>query len=472
MLVLDKGSNSFLKLLHVAIYESALQFAPDSTDLLSLHLILTRLVHKLNINAVVSGLPMIYKLQSDIAVINDRKSQVALSSLIAGYLLTIGENFGLEDLREGVGMEITHRKEHGQWFDGISIPAQEIPATPAFPPEKAAYLSSDPILPFNNKYAVVNDICDAAVPTSTEQRAMLLADWSKEAVLSELETNSSKQASVAESRLGHRTGACRNYLTVNSGNGHPGSLNGGQSHHNSRPGSKHGAGGGPFRLRAQTTGGSTSRSSSSRSWTIKVDELKAVLNGQDVQDAHNATSMVDDSSSASECQSYTSSDGEGLIVANEGVAAGGSGRFSVASSNGIGLRKKRSSSMPGRRDEGEQVFSRGRADSHIPPVPRLPSMKHGTFSGDEDFFGGRENGHSKSAAAPSIEEHVVNPVPTSPGGFKFSQQHQQHHGHHVVEGFRPGTGKLDVQSFLSGIDVHSSAKKRPGSSRGVFKPPY
>jgi len=487
--VLDKGSNNFLALLHVAIYESALQFAPDAVDLLGLHLVLTRLVQKLNINAVVPGLPMIYRLQADVTTIEDRKSQVALSSLIAGYLLTVGEVFGLEDLREGVGMEIKHREKHGQWFDGIKIPAQEIPSAPVFPQEKSTYVSSDPILPFDNRFAVVNDICEAASEQRssmflTKVKDALLAEWSKEAVMSELETQSSRQASVSESRLGNGAGTFRNYLGVNGNNGRPGSLSGSHSHHHSRPGSKHGTPGGngqgQFRVRSQTIGGSTTRSSSSRSWTVKVDELKAVLSGQ-ATDMQHGSGVVDDSSSTSECQSYTSSDGEELIVANGGVAAGGSGRFSVGSSHGNALHKKRSQSIH-RRDtvgsqysfhESEAGFSRGMTDGNIPPVPRLPSMIPGTFSGDDDFFGNgsnKENSHAKSTVP--VEEPMASSMPASPSAYRYNQQQPQQHPFSGVEGLRPGTGKIDVQSFLSGIDAASTSKKRPGSSRGVFKPPY
>ncbi|KAI5801557.1 hypothetical protein DFH27DRAFT_482277, partial [Peziza echinospora] len=286
--VLDKGSNTFLKLLHVAIYESALQYAPDALDLMGLHLMLTRMVQKLKINAVICGLPMIYRLQSDIPKISDRKAQVALSSLVAGYLLTVGEQFGLEDLQEGVGMEINHRKEHGQWFDGIKFPAEDIPLTPAFPPDKNGYISAEPILPFDNRYAVTADICDSLASSFPEQRTpaflnkikeALQVDWSKESVLAELEGQSSRQTSVTESKRGT---TLRNFLTVNgngNGNGRPGSTNG-SHHHPSRPGSKHGTvGAEKFRVRAQTTGGSTPRSSSSKSWTVKVDDLKAVLTG-------------------------------------------------------------------------------------------------------------------------------------------------------------------------------------------------
>ncbi|KAF8419679.1 hypothetical protein EV426DRAFT_700829 [Tirmania nivea] len=487
--VLDKGSNNFLALLHVAIYESALQFAPDAVDLLGLHLVLTRLVQKLNINAIIHGLPMIYRLQADIAAIENRKSQVALSSLIAGYLLTVGEIFGLEDLREGVGMEIKHREKHGQWFDGIRIPAQEIPSTPASPQEKPTYVSSDPILPFDNRFAVVNEICEAA----SEQRSSvflakvkdaLLAEWSKEAVMSELETQSSRQASVSESRVGNGAGTLRNYLSVNGNNGRPGSLSGSHSHHHSRPGSKHGTPGGnvqgQFRVRSQTIGESTTRTSSSRSWTVKVDELKAVLSGQ-AMDMQHSPGVVDDSSSASECQSYTSSDGEELIVANGGVAAGGSGPFSVGSSHGNALHKRRSQSMHRRDTVGSQYsfhdseagFSRGMTDGNIPPVPRLPSMIAGTFSGDDDFFGSgsnKENSHAKSVAP--IEEPMASSMPASPNAYRYSQQQSQQRPFSGVEGLRLGTGKIDVQSFLSGIDAASATKKRPGSSRGLFKPPY
>ena len=363
---------------------------------------------------------MIYRLQSDIPTVGDRRSQVALSSLVAGYLLTVGEIFGLEDLREGVGMEITQRKEHGQWLDYIKIPAQEVLFTQPHSPDSAGFLSSDPILPLPyNRFAVVNDICDAAGVEHKSSifisriRDLLLAEWSKEAILNELETQSSRQASVSESRLGNGAATLRTYLSVGNGaSGRPGSLNGSYNHH-SRPGSRHGAMGQSRIVRTQTTGGSTTRSSSSRSWTVKVDELKAVLAGQSMGSPHGAI-VVDDSSSASECQSYTSSDGEELIIANGGAAAGGGGRS-------VGLHKKRSQRMHRRETMGseysvhhsEDGLSRGIADN-IPPVPRLPSMVAGTFSVEGDFFSSnKENGHVKLASSTPVEE-AMSPILTSP----------------------------------------------------------
>ncbi|KAF8477349.1 hypothetical protein BDZ91DRAFT_709104 [Kalaharituber pfeilii] len=466
---LDKGSNNFLKLLHVAIYESALQYAPDSMDLVALHLLLTQLVLKLNLNAIVPGLPMIYKLQSEIPMVEDRKAQVGLSSLVAGYLLTVGELFGLQDVQEDVGMEIKRRKEHGQWFDGIRFPPQDIPPTPLSIQEKVGHISQEPIMPFDNRFVVVSDICDAALSASPEQRSpvfmkvkdALLVDWSKEAVLAELETHSSRQASITESRLG--TGTLKHYLSVNDNNGGPGSLNGSSNYHNSRPGSKHGGAGSPFRVRLQTTGDSTTRSSSSRSWTVKVDDLKAVLTGQ-ASDASNGGVVVDDSSSASEW---------------------GSGRFSLASSNGNGLHKKRSASMASRRgtigsesgfhnsNHSEEALSRNIIDRNIPPVPRLPPTIPGTYPGEEEYLSGasKENGHSRLATSTPMDESSTPSIPVSPNGYKFSH-HPSVHSQHGNDSLRPGTGKIDVQSFLSGIDAVSTTKKRPGSSRGVFKPPY
>ena len=63
-------------------------------------------------------------------------------------------------------------------------------------------------------------------------------------------------------------------------------------------------------------------------------------------------------------------------------------------------------------------------------------------------------------------------MPASQSAYKYSHQQPQQHPFSGIEGLRPGTGKIDVQSFLSGIDAASTTKKRPGSSRGVFKPPY
>ena len=56
----------FLPLLHLAIYDNALQFVDFDNDLVILHILLTKLVFKLGVNAVKFGLPMIYRLQEDI----------------------------------------------------------------------------------------------------------------------------------------------------------------------------------------------------------------------------------------------------------------------------------------------------------------------------------------------------------------------------------------------------------------------
>ena len=467
-------------------------------DLLSLHLLLTRLVQKLNISAISSGLPMMYKLQIEVPSIQDRKTQVALSSLIAGYLLTIGEIFGLEDLQEGVGMEITHRKEHGQWFDGIKFPAADIPPTPDFPPDKNGYLSLDPILPFDNRFAVVNDICGAVAANLPDQRSptlyikvkeALLTDWNKDNILAELESNSSRQTSVSESKFGTAGGSGKNFLSVNgqqpTANGKPGSLSGSNHHHHSRPGSKHGnsgflgAGG---RVRTHATGGSETRSSStSRSWTVRVDELRAVLSGETVP----ANSSADDSSSASECQSYTSSDGEELIGANGGEkVGGGSGRHSLASSsngNGI-LHKKRSMSTHSRRDTASSDVTvtayhySNRGD--IPPVPKLPAMMDfpSVFQAEEDFFGPgaaakeKENGGSKTAASSPTLESRPSSRPVSSGGGKQMGQLRQFQQQQEV--MRPVTGRVDVHNLLSGLDSSAASTRKRPVSRGAFKPPY
>lgn len=123
--------STFLQLLHLAIYDSVLDRATSESDTLLLYLLLTKLVERLGVNALRTGLPMILKLQeSALNGLDDlsANAKVNVASLIHGYLWTIAEKFEFEDNSVGheINAEISRRKRFGVWFDKIKFPAVSI----------------------------------------------------------------------------------------------------------------------------------------------------------------------------------------------------------------------------------------------------------------------------------------------------------------------------------------------------------
>jgi hypothetical protein len=129
-----KATSSFLQLLHLAVYENALQFSvmsksehhdPD-LEILTLHFLLSTFVQKLGVNAIVSGLPMIFALQEEVSEAQDVVAKVRLGSLVYGYLWSIVEVFDLDISPVGrdVFTEVKKRKETGLWVQELSVPAK------------------------------------------------------------------------------------------------------------------------------------------------------------------------------------------------------------------------------------------------------------------------------------------------------------------------------------------------------------
>lgn len=129
-----KATNSFLQLLHLAVYENALQFSampksgqqdPD-TEILTLHFLLSTFVQKLGVNAIVSGLPMVFALQGEVSAAADAIAKVRIGSLIYGYFWSVVEVFDLDISPVGrdVFAEIKKRKETELWVKDLSVPAK------------------------------------------------------------------------------------------------------------------------------------------------------------------------------------------------------------------------------------------------------------------------------------------------------------------------------------------------------------
>ncbi|KAK3394754.1 hypothetical protein B0H63DRAFT_387676 [Podospora didyma] len=256
----------FLQLLHLAMYDNAIQFIDYETDIVLLHVLLAKLVNQLGVNAVRYGLPMIFRLQEDIQDAETPIAKVRLGSLVHGYFWILTEKFDFEGSVVGraIHNEIVRRRSKHFWVEGIYMPPPliELVGTPGMarpqPRLPLDEIESEALLPFDDRDGLVECVCngyqEAAIspPTSpaaspgrsfshpvlgstlstipaieTEReipahfREQMLTDWSREAIMAAVQAGS-KSASLNGSRSG-TTGTNRHRLVANGGlsaNGH------------------------------------------------------------------------------------------------------------------------------------------------------------------------------------------------------------------------------------------------------------
>ncbi|KAF1917948.1 hypothetical protein BDU57DRAFT_555676 [Ampelomyces quisqualis] len=297
----SKMQDTFLPLLHLAIYENALYYVDSEEDYLLLHLLLTTLVNRLGVNAARSGLPMVMRLQEDIATIEDPGTKVRVGSLVHGYLwaLSVALDFEGSSVGRSLHNEISRRSNKGltivqtealKPFDdrealvekiseGYSSSLYSPPTSPPGSPGRSMSISSSiPAIhqPINLKHA-------PQLPYKIEEE--LLAEWSRDLCLSTY-TKDSSSASITGSHSGTQyTGTQKNnYLGVSIPSGHLDSRNNSPvpspRRAQSRPPSA--AYGLVGRLGSPNRNGSSSRtpgSSSSQRSTVRVDDLKRALSG-------------------------------------------------------------------------------------------------------------------------------------------------------------------------------------------------
>ncbi|KAL9619825.1 MAG: hypothetical protein Q9160_005565 [Pyrenula sp. 1 TL-2023] len=259
--------STFLQLLHLAIYDNAID-TPENDDEVALqHLLLTQLIERLGVNASRNGIPMILRLQQDITsdnIISSAKAKVNIASLTHGYLWALSEKFDFETsyLGNEVHKEIARRKQNSVWMEKIRlppIPLDQIRATlsttekPPLEPQvtrtsfhffsKRAELVSEVTRSYNN--SLVSPVSSppgspsrvfsvpslqfgygyssAASPSNIASEDQLpekvqeemKSTWSKEACIAAVERESIKAASLSGSKGGTGSGTKNNHLTVN-----------------------------------------------------------------------------------------------------------------------------------------------------------------------------------------------------------------------------------------------------------------
>ncbi|OBT42343.1 hypothetical protein VE00_06490 [Pseudogymnoascus sp. WSF 3629] len=499
-----------IELLHLAIYENALQYTDSEPDIGLLHLILVKLVDKLGMNAVKSGLPMIFRLQEDIQDA-ETLAKVRMGSLCHGYFWALSEKFNLRS--SGIGMEIYdeifRRQSKGFWAKIIQMPPVPLPEL-GIPGTTSPHqglptheLESESLTPFDDRETLV-DLIEvsysqasgaATSPVSSPNRSFnhpilsqpqevqnpvatipeavkeeMLSEWSKEAVLASRITGS-KSVSLSGSRSAtNATGQARNYLTVN-GNG--GALSTHSLHQQrSRPPSQaYGIIGGLSAISKlrQSTGPDHTPSDSSKNSITRVDQLKRVLSGQ-APPSRGVGTIHNDSSSES-MLSYDASPSEfsydnrgpiadrGRKPSNE-IPRSKSQERAIANEGFKPLRShpvQSDSVIPASGDGAREAD-----EEEVPPVPPLPASLTigGSPTGDED----RSRNLKTRAQEISLGEYLQN-------GRSESRGRRAQEGPPSIESGRQGreaSPGLNLELLLKGITTGNDKRQDPG----MVEPPY
>lgn len=491
----------FLPQLHLSIYDNALQYVDYESDILLLHVLLTKLVIRLGVNVVRYGIPMIYRLQEDIQEMEVPAHKMRIAALCHGYFWILTEKFDFEGSSVGraIHNEIVRRRNKRFWVDGINVPppllsAVGMPGQIGSPSAwDATALETEELLPFDDRSSLVECIATgyeqssrsppsspAVSPNRTADnpilsvlssppsdqdsdfpsafREQMQTDWSRESAVSALAAEGR-----AESLNGSKTGTSttRNRLTINTmglnGNGQMISPYG--SPRNLRPQSARYPGDreryaseSKLRKSSVRSGIAPSVGGSARGGVASVDQLKMVLSG-DLSARSIGLVSGDDDDSGESLVSFDYSPSELSFNPPSQQDQAGSGMAVPKRSASGSRRGPLSSNPPHQRLHIDDNDDHHNEDDDVPPVPPIPQA------------------HSPSPLSPpvfgndvSVQDHAtktLNRKLSSKGG-SLRIKHDKPLTHEV-------TGKsLDLQELLLGLDSRAGE----GSLGNITKPPY
>ncbi|XXH02310.1 plasma membrane localization protein [Hypoxylon texense] len=485
----------FLQLIHLAIYDNALQFIEYETDIALLHVLLTKLVSKLGVNAARYGLPMIFRLQEDILEAETPLAKVHLGCLCHGYFWALSERFEFEATPVGraIHNEIVRRRSKQFWIEGVHVPTPSLDllGTPGIAKSQSKMptheVESEALLPFDDRLAMVECICTnykeiaasppaspsaspgrtfshpilsstlSTIPPADDElelpdkfRAEMATEWNREAAVVALQAES-KSASLNGSKTG-TTATRGNHLTVNglSANGHPSSRpeSAYARQNNLRPAS-HTSHAAALRNSSVQSHGS-GRSASSRGFVASVDQLKSVLTGDPVRPTTFQTLREDDDSSES-MASYDFTPSE--LSFNPNAADGVDGNELAQARSRSKSRERKSSG-----DSGGPLTSHpmegDEFGEEVPPVPPLPASLVGKSPTPEVGLERLTKISSQDHAAVKSPKRNIR----SRGGDSILSNSFSN----------AGAASMDLQSMLKGIN----SKSQQNTLGNLTKPPY
>jgi hypothetical protein len=445
---------NYLQLLHLALYDSAVEFATVDRDILVIHLILGNSIEHLGVNAARFGLPMVLELQSELATNESLRSaaaQINIGSLVYGYLSALSEKFDFESSKIGGEMqgEILKRKKRSAWLDKIRLPPlalSQIVETEESGPKPEL---QEPLSPFTATDELVRQIENAytasliaacqSPPSSpgrpsaghgqgqgyfaaqdvklpSDVREQMLSLWSRDAALAALERENTKASSITASRNG--TSVRRNYGQLNGGGN--GSPNGGGSpvtphrpEHSA--GGSHGLGSAAsfhgYRRSSVPEGSHSPVTVSSRDSTIRVNDLKRMLTvtgNPNVRRSSPLRGRLDASGNGSIPSSSSESMVSGTFSPSEYDGESRPQSIREGRPSREGSETPKASAVNSSSEANEEARSLDRTDSYdIPPVPPLPPGLSipGGFPADTSSTLSRHSSISPNSERPMTAPH-------------------------------------------------------------------
>ncbi|KAI0968884.1 hypothetical protein F4678DRAFT_190515 [Xylaria arbuscula] len=487
----------FLLLLHLAIYDTALQYIEFDTDVTLLHILLTKLVTRLGVNAARFGLPMVFRLQEDIQEVETPLSKVRLGCLCHGYFWAVSEQFDFESSVIGrtIQNEIARRRSKGFWVEGVHVPTPllESIGTPGLSSQRKMSIheiESEALLPFDDRSTTVDCICTSyrdgstsppASPSASPGRGIsspilgstlstippvdqeelpvkfreeMLMEWTREAAIATIQEGS-KSVSLSGSKTG-TTATKRHRLAVNgpATNGHgpsrPGSAY--AAHNNLRPSSNAGTHGGPRKSSVQSR--SSGKSGSIRGVVASVEQLKSALTGDSPrpQTFHTVHTVQEDDNSSDSMVSYDFAPSEAS--------------FNAQTPEGSETNEAtQARTRPKSRENKALSDSSGPLTSHptdvsdpeedeVPPVPPLPASYVGKSPEPETGL--------EQSLRVSLQDYGVKNQKRS---IKSREGESSNSGPFADSA---GSHTIDLQSLLRGID----SKSRQNTIGNLSRPPY
>ena len=321
-----QSKSSFLQLLHLAVYDNALDAPEAQTDTVLSHTLLVALVDRLGVNAIQYGLPMVFRLQDDAAsdAIPTARGKISACSLVHGYLFYLSQRFEFDTTMIGheLETEISRRRKARTWLGAIRVPAMPVEQIAALPDHADLGETRDALLnPFASTASLVDQIAfsyssamqsppaspmaspakSTALPLTTVSndrsvaelpnavRERMSAKWTKELCIAAVEKESSRTDSPRGSRTGTSNSGPNGLLAPNGTT--PRELSPGME---ALPLTKREGGGPPLSnlqtaqprtSNPQMSGPPTPISSSEQAYTLRVDDMKRVLAGGSLVEA-------------------------------------------------------------------------------------------------------------------------------------------------------------------------------------------
>ncbi|KAM0499225.1 hypothetical protein ACHAPB_006034 [Verticillium nonalfalfae] len=493
----------FLQLLHLAIYDNALQFIDLESDIVLLHILLTKLVFKLGVNAVRYGLSMVFRLQEDILDIETPLQKVRIGSLCHGYFWAVTEKFDVETSSAGRAIqdEIVRRRSKNFWVGNINVPTPpiDVVGTPGVartqPALSVQELEKEELIPFDDRSSLVSSIAEgyadsmvsppgspaaspgrsfshpilgsalSHVPAEPDNelpltfKELMLTDWTRETAQVAIQA-----ASKSESLTGSRTGTTatgRHRRAMNGlGNGQGSPLG---SHRNLRNSSPHVAGAAglaplsKMRKSSVRSGVSATPSVNNRAPVASVDQLKMVMSGQLPPTAVSTSAGLrnrdddDDGSSGSGSDSMVSYDYSPSELSFNPATQQSDNSDAAQRPGSNGRRSGVRNSLLAHTSSSLPNSEMGGADE-VPPVPPLPDLR-GLSSKIGDL-------HFDLPASGTVHDQVTKPAKRNISTRSSDSRYQS-----TLRGEEP---PMDLRDLLQGIDSRAGEH----SLGNVTRPPY